>query len=70
MSDNARTTAPDPVEAMLAQASLKTTLFAPNSRYYGIDTTVITRDGTMIPYLRRRFVPGAGRFPGAAGSIP
>jgi hypothetical protein len=62
MSDNAQTTAPDPVEAMLAQVSLKTTLFAPNSRYYGIDTTVITRDGTMIPYLRRRFVPGAGRF--------
>jgi len=56
------TTPPDPVEAMLAQTSLKTTLFAPNSRYYGLDTTTITQDGTMIAYVRRRFLPDAGRF--------
>ena len=39
------TDTPDPVEAMLAQVSLETTLFAPNSRYYGLETTVITQDG-------------------------
>ena len=56
------TTQPDPVEAMLAQVSLETTLFAPSSRYYGLETTVITQYGTMVRYLRRRFVPAADRF--------
>ena len=56
------TDTPDPVEAMLAQVSLATTLFPPNSRYHGLETTVITRGGTMIRYLRRRFVPDADRF--------
>lgn len=56
------TTPPDPVEAMLAQTSLRNTLFAPNSRYYGLDTTTITQDGTMIAYVRRRFLPDAARF--------
>jgi len=52
----------DPVQAMLAQASLKTTLFAPNSRYYGIETATITIQGVPTVYLRRRFVPQPASF--------
>jgi hypothetical protein len=52
----------DPVQAMLAQASLKTTLFAPTSRYYGIDTTILDTGSTPAVYLRRRFLPQAARF--------
>jgi hypothetical protein len=47
----------DPVQAMLAQASLTRTQFAPNSRYYGIDIATITQNGQPVAYLRRRFVP-------------
>lgn len=33
------------------------------SRYYRIETAVhTTADGRPIPYLRRRFIPQAGRF--------
>ena len=53
---------PDPVQAMLAQTSLKNTLFAPNSRYYGIDTTTMASNGRMIVYIRRRFLPSPERF--------
>ena len=53
----------DPVQAMLAQTSLQRNLFTPTSRYYGIDTeTLITNDGTMIVYLKRRFLPSPDRF--------
>lgn len=52
----------DPVLAMLAQTSLKTTLFAPSSRYYGIDTTTIVEHGVIVRYLLRRFVPPPERF--------
>ncbi len=53
----------DPVQAMLAQTSLKRTLFAPTSRYYGLDTTTIpSRDGTSIVYILRRFVPPSDVF--------
>jgi hypothetical protein len=53
----------DPVQALLAQTSLKNTLFTPTSRYYGIDTaTLDLPDGTRIVYLRRRFVPPPDRF--------
>jgi hypothetical protein len=52
----------DPVLAMLAQTSLKTTLFAPSSRYYGIDTTTIVEQGVIVRYLLRRFVPPPERF--------
>jgi len=53
----------DPVQALLAQTSLKTTLFAPNSRYYGLDTeTLVTADGRMIAYVVRRFVPPPESF--------
>lgn len=53
---------PDPVQAMLAQTSLKNTLFAPNSRYYGIDTATLTANGGTIVYIRRRFLPSPERF--------
>jgi len=52
----------DPVQAMLAQTSLKTTLFAPTSRYYGIDTTPIDVDHRPVLYLLRRFIPQPERF--------
>jgi hypothetical protein len=52
----------DPVQAMLAQTSLKTTLFASTSRYYGIDVETIVLNGTLTGYIRRRFVPQPGRF--------
>jgi hypothetical protein len=52
----------DPIQAMLAQTSLKTTLFAPGSRYYGIDTTTLVTAGDTVAYLLRRFVPPAERF--------
>jgi hypothetical protein len=53
----------DPVQAMLAQTSLKRTLFASTSRYYGIDTTTMTAaDGRTIVYIFRRFVPSADGF--------
>jgi hypothetical protein len=53
---------PDPVEAMLAQTSLKTTLFAPSSRYYGLDTVTTVERGVTVRYLLRRFVPPPERF--------
>jgi hypothetical protein len=52
----------DPVQAMLAQTSLKTTLFAPGSRYYGLDTTTLVVAGVPVAYLLRRFVPPPERF--------
>jgi hypothetical protein len=53
----------DPVQALLAQTSLQRNLFTGTSRYYGIDTeTLITADGRMIAYLKRRFLPSPDRF--------
>jgi hypothetical protein len=53
----------DPVQAMLAQASLQRNLFTATSRYYGIDTeTLSTADGKTIIYLKRRFLPSPDRF--------
>jgi len=53
----------DPVQAMLAQTALKRTLFAANSRYYGIETATLERPGRPpIVYLRRRFLPQPERF--------
>jgi len=62
MSDTTQTALTDPVQAMLAQTTLKNTLFAPNSRYYGIDTATIVENGRTTVYLRRRFLPPASRF--------
>jgi hypothetical protein len=52
----------DPVQAMLAQTSLQTTLFASTSRYYGIATDTIVENGRPIAYVLRRFVPPPERF--------
>ena len=52
----------DPVQAMLAQTSLQTTLFASTSRYYGIATDTIIENGRAIAYVLRRFVPPPERF--------
>jgi hypothetical protein len=53
----------DPVQAMLAQTSLQNTLFASNSRYYGIGTETLQTPGKPpIVYLLRRFVPQASSF--------
>jgi hypothetical protein len=42
---------------------IKSNRFAPTSRYYSIETaTLIAPDGTMITYLRRRFVPSPDQF--------
>ena len=52
----------DPVQAMLAQTSLRTTLFASTSRYYGIATDTVVADDRMIIYVLRRFVPQPEQF--------
>jgi len=52
----------DPVQAMLAQVSLKRSLFAPTSRYYGLEIETISRNGVPVAYLSRRFVPPMNRF--------
>jgi hypothetical protein len=47
----------------LAQGAGQTPRFALNSRYYGTaTTTLLTADGRMIPYLRRRFAPSPDQF--------
>ncbi len=59
----------DPVQAMLAQTSLQRNLFTATSRYYGIDTeTLVASDGTMIVYVKRRFLPSPDRFQLLAGT--
>jgi hypothetical protein len=62
MNDNPQTGLTDPVEAMLAQASLKRTLFDPASRYYGIDIATREKGGIVVAYIRRRFLPRTDRF--------
>ena len=53
----------DPLQQLLAPASLKATLYPINSRYHGIDTTSLQApDGRTIAYLRRRFVPQPESF--------
>ena len=53
----------DPVQALLAQTSLARNLFAATSRYYGIDTEILTTaDGKTIVYVQRRFLPSPDRF--------
>jgi hypothetical protein len=52
----------DPVQAMLAQVTLKRTAFAPTSRYYGLEIETIPQNGVPVAYLTRRFVPPVSRF--------
>lgn len=47
-----------PMQAIFQFTGLKPSLFAPNSRYQGIETsTLTTPDGRTIAYVRRRFCP-------------
>ena len=51
------------LETLLAQGATSAPRFAPNSRYYTTATSMlVTPDGRMIPYLKRRFVPAPERF--------
>ena len=53
----------DPVQALLAQTSLARSLFTATSRYYGIGTITLTAaDGTVVVYVKRRFLPSPDRF--------
>ena len=56
-------TSRDPLQALLATGAIETGPFAQNSRYRGIALAQTQRaDGTVIVYLRRRFVPDPSRF--------
>ena len=53
----------DPVQAFMQANALATPLFPPTSRYYGIASAQTTAtDGTVITYLKRRFVPPTENF--------
>jgi hypothetical protein len=46
------------LETLLTQGASQVPRFAANSRYYTTAmTTLLTADGRMIPYLKRRFAP-------------
>jgi hypothetical protein len=60
---NGTQTSNDPVQALLAQTSLKNTLFTAASRYYGIGTHTLERPGgKTYVYVLRRFVPPPENF--------
>jgi hypothetical protein len=51
---------PDP---LLALSALRSKPFAPNSRYYGVETAqAVLPDGRTVVYLRRRFAPPGEHF--------
>ncbi len=53
----------DPIQALLAQTSLQRNLFTATSRYYGLGTNTLTApDGTVVVFLKRRFLPSPDRF--------
>lgn len=53
----------DALQAMLQPVALKAIAFAPTSRYHGIKTaTLESPDGTVIVYVRRRFLPQFDRL--------
>lgn len=53
----------DPVQALFEAGVLNTSLFPPTSRYHAVPTAQLTTaDGTVVTYLRRRFVPPEGAF--------
>jgi hypothetical protein len=48
----------DPVQAFLQANALTVPLFASSSRYYALESAkFVQSDGTIIAYVRRRFVP-------------
>lgn len=53
----------DPVEAFRQANGLTTPLYPPTSRYYGLGSAQLTQpDGTVVTYLKRRFVPPPEHF--------
>jgi hypothetical protein len=53
----------DPFQNLFSPAQLKTYLYPPNSRYFGVDTAQLeTAGGRTVTFLRRRFVPPPERF--------
>jgi hypothetical protein len=55
----------DPTQLLFQAGILRPglTLFAPNSRYHGVETVLLeTPEGKTIVHLRRRFVPSPERF--------
>jgi hypothetical protein len=47
----------DLLRALLAPQSLEANLFPPTSRYHGVATASLERDGETLVYLKRRFLP-------------
>lgn len=52
----------DPIQALLAQTTLKSSLFTAASRYFGLEPQTIHWQGRDYVYLPRRFVPSPARF--------
>ncbi len=53
----------DPIQAFMQANSLVAPLFPPESRYHGIAAVQVTQsDGTVVVYLKRRFVPPPENF--------
>ena len=53
----------DPVQAFMQANALVTPLFPPTSRYHGLAATqYVLPDGTMVSYLKRRFIPAPESF--------
>ena len=51
------------LQALLQRDGLKSPPFPPTSRYYGLATATLEgSDGTVIIYVRRRFLPQPDRF--------
>jgi hypothetical protein len=52
-----------PSELIFHAATLQTTLFPPNSRYYGIETAVYDIEPERpVLYIRRRFLPNPAKL--------
>ncbi len=53
----------DPLQALFQQGTAVPPAFAATSRYYGLPTSQYTaRDGTLIVYVGRRFLPQPDTF--------
>jgi hypothetical protein len=53
----------DPLQAFKQANALTAPLYPPTSRYYGIAATQrVAADGSVISYLKRRFVPPPENF--------
>lgn len=52
----------DPIQALLAQTTLKKSLFTATSRYFGLEPQAINWQGRDYVYLPRRFAPSPARF--------